>query len=766
MPILSTINPLIPETRSALLSAPVRNNFQAAYNDITALWAALEANSLPDQTGHAGEFLTTNGTLASWAAIVAGTVTSVNASTSLSGLSFSGGPITTSGTLSLTGTLGISSGGTGATTANDALNALLPSQGGHTGEFLTTNGTNASWTTNAGGDVVGPGSATDNAIARFDGTTGKLIQNSVVTIADTTGAIAGARSRSLSGSSSGTLTLAVPAAAGSNTLTFPAATTDFSATGGASQVVKQTSAGGAFTVAQLAASDLSNGTTGSGAVVLATSPTLVTPTLGAATATSINGLTITSSTGTLTIPNSASLIMAGAFAATLTFTNTTNVTFPTSGTLATTAGASIPSLAQGDLLYASATNTLSALNKNTTATRYLANTGTSNNPAWAQVDLTNGVTGILPAANGGTGVLNSNTITLGGNINTAGAFSTSGANSLTLTTTGSTNVTLPTSGTLATTTTPAATITVANEAADTTCFPVFVTAATGDLGPKSNASLTFNSSTGALGASSFSGAGTGLTGTAASLSIGGTAAIATTVTVANEGTDTTCFPLFATAATGDLGPKSNANLTFNSNTGLLSAPSFTATGTITGGTHVPTSSSPPTVGSYLPAANTYGIATNSALKWSIDTNGVPFVSSTTRVTSNFSKTSDTVLAAITGLSATLQAGKTYWFECHLYTTSNTAGGVKIDWAGGTVTATSVVIDALGGDTSGNAAFRATALNTVLSNVTGVTTAMIQSWGTITVNGAGTLIPRFAQSASNGTASIVLAGSYMKVGEIT
>lgn len=40
------------------------------------------------------------------------------------------------------------------------------------------------------GDVVGPASSTDNAIVRFDGTTGKLIQNSVVTIADTTGAIA------------------------------------------------------------------------------------------------------------------------------------------------------------------------------------------------------------------------------------------------------------------------------------------------------------------------------------------------------------------------------------------------------------------------------------------------------------------------------------------------------------------------------------------------------------------------------------------------
>jgi hypothetical protein len=36
-----------------------------------------------------------------------------------------------------------------------------------------------------GGDVVGPASSTDNAIARFDTTTGKLLQNSVVTIGDT-----------------------------------------------------------------------------------------------------------------------------------------------------------------------------------------------------------------------------------------------------------------------------------------------------------------------------------------------------------------------------------------------------------------------------------------------------------------------------------------------------------------------------------------------------------------------------------------------------
>lgn len=59
---------------------------------------------------------------------------------------------------------------------------------------------------------------------------------------------------------------------------------DLSATGGTSRVVQQASTGAALTVGQLAASNLSNGTTGSGAVVLATSPTLVTPALGTPTA--------------------------------------------------------------------------------------------------------------------------------------------------------------------------------------------------------------------------------------------------------------------------------------------------------------------------------------------------------------------------------------------------------------------------------------------------------------------------------------------------
>lgn len=48
-------------------------------------------------------------------------------------------------------TIAIANGGTGQTTANAALNALLPSQGGHVGEFLKTDGTNTSWASASGG---------------------------------------------------------------------------------------------------------------------------------------------------------------------------------------------------------------------------------------------------------------------------------------------------------------------------------------------------------------------------------------------------------------------------------------------------------------------------------------------------------------------------------------------------------------------------------------------------------------------------------------
>ena len=70
------------------------------------------------------------------------------------------------------------------------------------------------------GDVVGPASAVDNAVVRFDGTTGKLVQNSAVTIADTTGDITGGKYNTVAISGSSTPTLSVTGTSsisGSNT---------------------------------------------------------------------------------------------------------------------------------------------------------------------------------------------------------------------------------------------------------------------------------------------------------------------------------------------------------------------------------------------------------------------------------------------------------------------------------------------------------------------------------------------------------------------
>jgi hypothetical protein len=87
----------------------------------------------------------------------------------------------------------------------------------------------------------------------------------------------------------------------------------------------------------LAASELSIGVTGSGTVVLATSPTLATPVLGVATATTINKVTLTTpATGsTLTIADGKTLRVNQSI--TLSGTDGTTMTFPTtSATLART----------------------------------------------------------------------------------------------------------------------------------------------------------------------------------------------------------------------------------------------------------------------------------------------------------------------------------------------------------------------------------------------------------------------------------------------
>jgi hypothetical protein len=74
----------------------------------------------------------------------------------------------------ITGTLGVSNGGTGLTAIGTANQYLKVNSGGSALEFATL----------TAGDVNGPASSTDNAIARFDSTTGKLLQNSSASITD------------------------------------------------------------------------------------------------------------------------------------------------------------------------------------------------------------------------------------------------------------------------------------------------------------------------------------------------------------------------------------------------------------------------------------------------------------------------------------------------------------------------------------------------------------------------------------------------------
>ena len=150
-------------------------------------------NSAPDQTVSLAGAGTTSisGTYPSFTVTsndqYTGTVTSVGGTGTVNGISLSGtvtssGNLTLGGTLSgvslttqVSGTLPIANGGTGQTTANAAFNALAPSQGGNSGKYLTTNGTDTSWATvsGSGATISNDTSTATNVYPLFaDATTG------------------------------------------------------------------------------------------------------------------------------------------------------------------------------------------------------------------------------------------------------------------------------------------------------------------------------------------------------------------------------------------------------------------------------------------------------------------------------------------------------------------------------------------------------------------------------------------------------------------
>lgn len=267
--------------------------------------------------------------------------------------------------------------GTQATTLLDVftttLKGLVPS-GGSASTFLRGD---ATWQTISagGGNVNNSGTPVDNQIAVWTNAT--TIEGDTALTFDTT-----------------TDTLAVGA---SGKFAF-----------GAVNILSD--AAGTTTLQNIDALDATTTTTirAIGAALTKTDDTNVTLTLGgSATTALLNAASITVGwVGTLAAGRlNANVVQA--------ITNDTNITgsiatqtltLGWTGTLAVTRGGlGFGTATQGDIIYADAANSLTKLAKNTTASRYLSNSGASNNPAWSQVDLTNGVTGVLPVVNGGSG---------------------------------------------------------------------------------------------------------------------------------------------------------------------------------------------------------------------------------------------------------------------------------------------------------------------------------------------------------------------------
>jgi len=149
--------------------------------------ASSTANAVPSFNGTTGKLIQDN----SGVTIAAGVLTAT-------GVSAAQVDITAQGDLRLQDTTGGEYVALQApATIASSYTLTLPVDDGTAGQALITDGSGVlSWSTAASGDVYGPASATDNAVARFDLTTGKLIQNSVVTIADDGATVIAANSAS------------------------------------------------------------------------------------------------------------------------------------------------------------------------------------------------------------------------------------------------------------------------------------------------------------------------------------------------------------------------------------------------------------------------------------------------------------------------------------------------------------------------------------------------------------------------------------------
>ena len=191
--------------------------------------------------------------------------------------------------------------------------------------------------------VEGPASSTDNAITRFDSTTGKVIQNSLVTVADD-GAITAPSVGSVipfyfanqAAFPSATTYHGALAHSHSDGKVYFAHSSSWNALANASEL-PTLGTGVATFLATPSSANLASALTdesGSSTVAFTTSPTFVTPTLGVASATTVNKVTLTTpATGsTLTVADGKTLTASNTL--TFTGTDTSSVAFGTGGTVA------------------------------------------------------------------------------------------------------------------------------------------------------------------------------------------------------------------------------------------------------------------------------------------------------------------------------------------------------------------------------------------------------------------------------------------------
>jgi hypothetical protein len=281
-------------------------------------------------------------------------------------------------------------------------------------------------------------------------------------------------------------------------------------------------------------------------------PSWATPTTGTVTSVSGTG-TVSGLTLTGTVTTSGSLTLGG----------TLDLSSPPAigGTLANTiTGTTITATTKFVGPYFDAANSAGGALRNASGTAQLqwgggggnnitVDVAANINPANAQVDISPTGTGtvrINPV--GGLGIApiaagTMNNVVIGGTTPLAGTFTTLRFNT-TLSVNGSSGTSgqvLTSSGAgLPTWTTPTAYATVTDDTTtNATRYPLFANQTAGNLTTEfvSSTKLQFNPSTGVFSATSFTGAGTGLTGTASSLSIGGNAATATTATSATTATN-------------------------------------------------------------------------------------------------------------------------------------------------------------------------------------------------------------------------------------